>query len=115
MQILAFAAGLGLLAGCTQVRESFGYAQPKSLDQLPAAAQQTVHHEIGNQPIARISEEITRGQRLYRVEVARPGLNPVLWVTPDGAVAKESGRLAKGRVSEAAGSQAPPSTSKDYP
>jgi hypothetical protein len=111
IQILAVAASLALLAGCTTSRETMGYAERVSFEQLPPAVQMAVRNKVGDEPVARIDKETKYGQQSYRVEVERPGLNPALWVAADGSILKESGRLARGGMSEAAGGQAPSSSS----
>jgi hypothetical protein len=113
IQILTLATAIALLAGCTSARKRMGYAKAVTFNQLPPAAQTTVRNEIGNQPIARITEDNNYGQQTFRVEVEQPGLNGALWVASDGSIIKESRRLVSHRaaVNEAAGAQAPKSDS----
>jgi hypothetical protein len=96
-----------LFAGCAQYREDFAGARPISFRQLTPAAQATVRKEIGNQPIAAITQEWKYGGTSYRIEVERKGINPTLWVASDGYIIKESRRLVgyNQQFNEAAGAQ----------
>lgn len=104
--LILLAAGAVVLAGCNTYREQMGHSKQVSFNQLPQAAQTTVRNEIGDKPIARVDEDTRYGEPAYRVEVEAPGLNPAIWVAPDGSIIKESRRLVSQRpMSEAAGAQ----------
>src|SRR4051812_47330011 len=91
--VLTLAAAAALFAGCAGWHENFQGAERISFNQMTPAAQNTVRNEVGNQPITAITRENKYGDPSYRVEVARPTINPSLWVAADGSIIKESRRL----------------------
>jgi hypothetical protein len=109
-QVLAVTASTTILAGCAQWNEQFNGAEAINFNQMTLAAQATVRHEIGNQPITAITKEVKYGDPSYRVEVQQLGLNPTLWVAANGSIIKESRRLVGSnpnqyQINQAAGAQ----------
>src|ERR1700677_982716 len=124
LQILSLAAGSGLLAGCSSWGSRDSAPASLTLNHLPPVAQSSIRDEIGHQHIYSIKQETKDGQTPYRVEGERHGFYPTrpsLIVSQDGAVLKESRRLASRPVNEAAGAEttdgsaSTPSSSPDSP
>jgi hypothetical protein len=65
------------------------YRSRLKLEDLPAAAQETVRREAGGRDIADIDEERWNERRVYEVEFRQSGRNPQIHVAEDGTIVRE--------------------------
>ena len=79
-------------------------AQPLRLEDLPAAAQETVRKQAGGREIADIDHESWKGRSVYEVEFRQSGANPQIHVAEDGALLQDE-RAGKGLKSLFMGTQ----------
>jgi hypothetical protein len=80
------------------------YRSTLKLEDLPAAAQQTVRAAAGGRGIADIDQEKWGGQTVYEVEFKQSGQNPQIHVAEDGALLRDE-RKRKGLKSLFLGTQ----------
>src|SRR5215510_14631958 len=93
--LFAGIAVAALLAGCSDGRFSRDTSMKadnmkvaSQFNELPPAVQKAVKEQAPNGVIDKISTETKDGQLVYKIKFQDEGLNPALWVPPDGNVLK---------------------------